>query len=114
MKLHELAKHLKMNSKELLQEIADPRVLSHLSNVPEDIVAQYMGEEKKTETGQEGTAVAYTEEMERVVEVVHVVVQEPVQQTEPSCPVDIETLKASIRGAGNKSPYWQWRALANG
>jgi hypothetical protein len=110
MKLHELAKHLKMNSKELLREMADPRVTSHLSTVPEDMVAYYMGGEKKTEAGQAAAAVADTAEVERVVETP--VAIEPA--TELACPVDVDTIKASIRGAGNKSPYWQWRALANG
>ena len=31
--------------------------------------------------------------------------------TLPECPVSLETLKTSLRGGGNKSPYWQWRDL---
>lgn len=49
-------------------------------------------------------------------EVVDVKVIEPeVKEVkkEDGCPVDLATLELSIRGAGNKSPYWQWKDLLN-
>ena len=30
------------------------------------------------------------------------------------CPVSLEILDVSLRGAGNKSPYYQWKHLLDG
>jgi len=52
MKIHELAKKTGISNKELLKETG---LGSHMSKVPEEVVAQYMGEEKKIQTEPQST-----------------------------------------------------------
>ena len=101
MKIHELAKKTGMSNKELLKETG---LKSHMSKVSSDVVAQYLGEEKKTEPEQ---VVTETVDVGGDSEVVKpVVVKE--------CPVSLEILELSKRGAGGKSPLKEWFHLLEG
>ena len=55
MKVFELSKLLKMPNKALIKLIDDPRVKSHMSKVPESVVAELLGEEKKNKGSPCGT-----------------------------------------------------------
>jgi hypothetical protein len=112
MKVFELAKELKIKSKALLNEIDDPRVTGHMSKVPESIVAELLGEEKKT---QEAPAEpeAVVDSTETVSIEAPIVAPEPVVEAKPVevCPVDLVALKGSINGLGGKSPLYKWKYL---
>ena len=103
MKVYELSKKVGMSNKELLQETG---LKSHLSVVPEDILAKYITEEPED---------ADTEITEDVVAEVVAEIKEPkiIEEWEPigKCPVSLETLELSLRGGGDKSPYWKYRGL---
>lgn len=143
MKVHQLSKKLKISNKELLAQMDDPRVTSHLSKVPEDILAQFDVEEKKIETGEKSTetidsaqtivvgdkdedeneshenSLDATEESTIVPDVVVVETDKDVGNSsgireQGTCPVDKETLKVSLRGLGSKSPYFKWKHILDG
>ena len=121
MKVFELSKKLKKSNKDLIAEIDDPRVKSHLSKVPEDILAEFDVEEKKIETEPEPTATVDKDEdavvtvdsaETIVVEVKEEVVNEKVpKSTEETCPYSIEEIRMGCRCLGNKAPQWKWRHL---
>lgn len=79
MKVHELSKKLGVSNKELLEELG---LKSHLSVVPEDVLAKYEA-------------------------------AEPVVEAEPTEEIpDVDLIRRSINGLGNKSPYWKYREYA--
>ena len=101
MKVFELSKLLKMPNKALIKLIDDPRVKSHMSKVPESVVAELLGEEKKTE---EAPA-----EQETAVDTVEtaVVAIVPVEE----CPVTLDELRGGINGLGGKYKHYKWKYL---
>ena len=118
MKIYEVAKQMGKKSKDLLAEIDDPRVKTHMSLVPESLLADLLGSEKKIEeTVEEPTETVDSAEAVGVV----VAKPEPPMSTkalvemmsEPTCPVDLITLATSIRGLGGKSPYYKWKHMLN-
>jgi hypothetical protein len=108
MKLYEVAKQMGKKSKDLLAEIDDPRVKTHMSLVPESIVAELLGSEKKIEEAIEEP----TETVDSAEAVVVVAKAEPAPVA-PTCPVDLITMATSIRGLGGKSPYYKWKHMLN-
>jgi len=100
MKAYEAAKLLKISNKEFIEKY---EVKSHLSKLSDELEAELFGEEKKIETARPERAEEPDTPEADVVESV-----------EEECPVDLETLKTSLRGVGGKSPYWKWRHLVNG
>jgi hypothetical protein len=125
MKAFEAAKKLGMKPKEFCEEYG---VKSHLSKITEELEAELFGGEKKIETEQETTetvdsaeTVVLGGEDDNKINADEVEVQEtdnankPVEKApEEVCPVDLETLKLSLRGCGGKSPYYKWKYLLNG
>ena len=103
MKAHEAYKKLGMSKKEFCELYG---IKSHLSELDEALVAELFGNEKKTDEARpEDTQTADRAET---------ILVEKAESAEDKCPVDLATLKVSLRGAGGKSPYWKWRYLVNG
>ena len=112
MKVHEASKILKKSNKELLAEINDPRVKSHLSKIPEDILAELGFEKKITEAVAEPTKTvdrAETIVVDKSEEELHAELQ-PVVPVE-DCPYTPEQIELGIRCLGNKGPHWKWQHL---
>jgi hypothetical protein len=106
MKVYELAKKLKKSNKELIADMDDPRVKSHLSKVPDDILAEFDVDEKKITTEPEPTPTVDSAE----TTVVDVEIAE--KQTEAEeCPYTLSQIAVGIRMCGNKSKAWKWRHL---
>lgn len=102
MKAYEAAKLLKIPNKEFLQKY---EIKSHLSKLPEDLVAELFGEEKKIEAGQAATQTVDSAETD-------VVVSAP-EKTEEECPYTVEQVARHIKILGNKSPAWKWRHIVD-
>jgi len=110
MKVHELAKKTGKKSKELLQELG---LKSHMSMVPEDVVSEYLGSEKKiSETESQGTATIDSAET--------VVIEEANESRSggaipgdiaEECPYGLKEIELKNRYLGSKSPCWKWRHL---
>jgi hypothetical protein len=140
MKVYEVAKKLKIKSKELIKQIDDPRIDHHLDTVPEDILATLDVEEKKigkakpepTKTVDSAETVlvggesneSKTDSNKDSVDVncestiktdecfEHILPNssEHVSESE-ECPYTSEQIRTGIRGCGNKSSMWKWRHL---
>ena len=111
-KVYELAKKLGVKSKVLVAEIDE--VDHHLDTVPDHIVEKYLGIQEAPETPVEAVveqepSVDMENKEEAVVEAIPAIVEPSMKKDE--CPVDMATLKLSLRGAGAKSPYWKYRHL---
>lgn len=100
MKVYELAKALKRESKDLCKEY---ELKSHLSNVPEDLVAELIGDEKKNTTEPEPTQTIDSAET--------VIVKEELKELELPDGVTAEKVWLSCHIAANKSPFWDIREL---
>lgn len=120
MKVYEASKLLKKDNKELIKELNDPRITSHLSKLPPEIEAELFGEEKKieeaaaepTKTVDSAETVLVNEKPKAEPKPEPAPVVE-IPSKEDTCPVDLETLELSIRGIGGKSPYYKWKHLLN-
>lgn len=92
MKVWELAKKLNRTNKDLLGELG---LKSHMSKVPDSVVAEHLGEEKKITPEPEAVETVDTAET-LVVEF-------------EDSGWTLEDAKTSIRALGGKSPCWKWR-----
>jgi len=117
MKIYEASKILKKSNKDLIAEIGDPRITSHLSKIPEDILAT-LGLEKKTTQAEPKPAqtVDSTETVfvgtEYVAENLNPDVELSKQVVEDEvCPYTAEEIELGIRCVGNKGPHWKWRQV---
>ena len=132
MKGYEAAKKLGITSGEFCEQYD---LGSHMQKIPDELEAELFGSEKKimeeqacTETVDSAETVLVDVEASLEAEVedeaqedieedgkedIEEVVEESIEEVKPvlKCPVDLETLKTSLRGCGNKSPYWEWRHL---
>lgn len=108
MKLYELSKKTGISVEQLKEELG---YKSHMKKVPDSVVAEYLGEEKKIETEQEGTQTV--DSAETVVVETSDVVEPPVIETESKeeCPVSLEELRGGINGLGGKYKHYKWRHL---
>ena len=110
MKIYEASKILKKSNKELLAEINDPRVKSHLSKIPEDILAELGLEKKIKEAIAEPTKTVDSAETD-------VVDSEPSKPSKAPelpkevCPYTAEEIELGIRCVGNKGQHWKWRHI---
>ena len=138
MKVHEASKILKKTNKELLAEINDPRIKSHLSKIPADILAELGLEKKTTEAPAEPTQTVDSaetviigesneSELDSIQDDVEVdckatdvpdgvsgdVLQDSVGhvQEPEGCPYSPEQIELGIRCLGNKSAQWKWRHI---
>ena len=110
MKGYEAAKKLGMKSGDFCEKYD---LNSHMQSLPEELEAELFGSEKKILEEQTCTETSNTAETVVVASESPVEAETPAEATAtlPECPVSLETLKTSLRGGGNKSPYWQWRGL---
>ena len=123
MKVYELAKIQKISSKDLIAELNDPRIKSHLSVVPADILTELEGEEKKIKTTTESTQTVDSAETVVVGEAPVKAPETPVKAfvspeptpdpSEDICPYTIAEIELGCRCLGNKSKQWKWRHLLN-
>jgi hypothetical protein len=119
MKLYELAKKTGMEINQLKEELG---YKSHMKKVPDEIVAEYLGNEKKIQTGQETAETVDSAEAVVVTVPVGGEDNEPVQDAAEestvnvsddtgSCPYDLKEIDLGIRCLGSKAPQWKWRHL---
>ena len=105
---------LKADRKEFL---ATYGLKSHMSKLPDSLVEELFGEEKKIQTEPEQTQTVDSAETD-VVEVAtldELVQDSGVKSSEvETCPYDEATIRRSIRCLGNKSSAWKWRHTLNG
>lgn len=106
MKVYEVAKSMKIKSKELIKLIGDPRVDHHLDTIPDDILETLEVEEKKIETPEpERTQTVDSAK----TDVVDVEIEEVPAKSE--CPYTIQEIKLGIRCLGGNAPQYKWRHL---
>jgi len=109
MQAYEAIKRLKLDRKAFLEEHG---LKSHMSKLPDALVEELFGEEKKIQTGAEGAP-----EVDSTEAVVVEVADETLPETETvsvtpeseACPFTPRQIAKSIRCLGNKSPCWKWR-----
>ena len=100
MQAYEAAKKLEIPNKEFLAKYG---LKSHMSKVPDDLVAELFGEEKKIETQQPTTETVDSAETD-VVEV----------EVKETCPYTTAQIELGIRCLGGKAPQWKWRHMLDG
>ena len=119
MKVHELSKKTGISNKELIVELG---VKSHMSNVPDDLVAKYIQDEPAKEVKNETETVSIQDDVARDSDSDIVDVKDPVsvpiipskvvdEPVEEICPYTPEKVELMNRCLGNKSKAWKWRDL---
>ena len=105
---------LKADRKEFL---ATYGLKSHMSKLPDSLVEELFGEEKKIQTEPEQTQTVDSAETD-VVEVATIgeLVQDSGVKSSDveTCPYTERTIRKSMKMLGNKSPCWKWRHTLNG
>lgn len=104
MKVYELSKKLKLSNKELIEQIDDPRVTSHLSNIPEDILEQFDVKEKKIEEAEPEP----TETSDSAETVVVTAIEKKSDLPDGVTP---EMVWHACTGIGSKSDLWKFKDL---
>lgn len=97
MKVHEYAKKHGMDTETVKEKFG---LTSHLNKIPEEVLLM------EDETASDIEVVD-----EEVVSSTPEPIVDVEEKMEDKCPIDIENLKLSLRGAGSKSPYWKFRHL---
>ena len=121
MQAYQAIKMLKIDRKEFL---ATHGLKSHMSKLPDSLVEELFGEEKKIQAKPEQAAAVDTAEADVVgADVVDadvlgtdVLVQDHgVKSSEvETCPYTERQIRRSVRLLGGKSPAWKWRHILDG
>ena len=122
MKVFEASKKRKQSNKEFLEEFKEYGMTSHLSKLPDELVEELFGSEKKTDAQGQGAQSVDSAETVVVNDVKAETKQDTVVQetttvsagAEDDCPWTVREIKRSIQIRGNKSPLWKWRHLMDG
>lgn len=115
MKVHEAAKKLGISTKVFLETYGEERgIKSHLSNLPESLVDELFGEEKKIQAESEPTQTVDSGQADLVELTAFPETGTKAVIRTKECPISKADLRVSICCLGNKSPYYEWKDMLNG